>query len=534
MILKKPYKFLIKNFRLIHLIITLLMVYVVYKYNFILSFFNTVLNSYNGVITTNPTDSLYNIFIYLAIVLIVVFMLVLIGLLHVKKKPIKLYIVSIGAFIIVTILFAYSYSVVEQMELKIVDPKLIRNVRDFLVVGFGIQIVQVVLFAIRTLGFDIKKFDFQNEIKEFDIAEEDNEEFELEVKIDVNKAHRKFNKGKRYVGYFYKENRFLFFIISSICVVILSMSVYLSLGVYNKKYTQTEYFRTTDFMLAINNAYITNKDYRGNELLDNKTLVVLELDIKSNFLKGSKLSLARTELVVGNDKYYHNNLYRDVLMDIGNVYQDTVISNEFDKYLLVYEIPKELVNEKMEFRYVDKSADITKLNANTISIKINARNLDKTKKTKEYNLGDTIEFKDSVLGNSTFEMLLFDIKESFESYYRFCVKGECYQSIERINPDIINNYDKVLVYLYGDIVWDEEIGSNKKTNLFKFISMFGKFKYVVNGVEKTDKTTLKEVKSTKKENARNAYLEVIDEMLNAEKIDLELNVRDYKYIYHLK
>ena len=64
MILRKPYKFLIKHFKLIHLILTLLMVYVVYKFNYIFSFFNTTVENYVGIITTDATGSLYNIYIF--------------------------------------------------------------------------------------------------------------------------------------------------------------------------------------------------------------------------------------------------------------------------------------------------------------------------------------------------------------------------------------------------------------------------------------------------------------------------------------
>ena len=509
------------------------MVYVVYKYNFILSFFNTVLSTYTGIITTNPSGTLYNIYIYLAIVLMIILMIVLIGLLYMKKKPIKLYIVNIVAYIIVTILIAYSYNVVGQMELKIVDPKIIRNTRDFMFIGFLIQVIQIVLFTIRTIGFDVKKFDFKNDLKEFDIVEEDNEEFEFDIKIDVNKAHRGLNKGKRYLGYYYKENRYVFFVVSSICVVILSLIIYLSMGVYNKKYTQTEHFRTSEFMLAINNTYVTSKDYRGNVILENKALVVLEMDIKSNSLNGTKLNLSRTELVVNDNKYYHNNLYRDKLIDIGNVYQDEIITNTFSKYLLVYEIPKEFVGKKMEFRYIDKSNDVTKLSAKTITIKLNARDLDKNKKTIEYDIKEEIDFKNSILGDTKIMLNNLEIDKSFVQQYYFCA-SDCYDSIERIKPSIVNNYDKVLLKLIGKISWDDEIATPKTTNVFKLLSLFGSFEYTINGETKKDPTILKQVVPNKEHAADVYYLEVIDEMLNAEKIDLILKVRDYTYIYHLK
>ncbi len=534
MILKKPYKFLIKNFKLIHLILTILMVYVIYKFNFIFSFFNMSVSDYGGVITTDATGTLYNLYIYLAIMLIIIVSLVLIGVLYFKKKPIKLYILNIIFYIFVAILIAYSYSVVSTMQLKIVDVKIIRNVRDFLILGYLLQVISIILFGIRSLGFDIKKFDFKKDLEEFDITAEDNEEFEFQFEIDTNKVHRKYNKGKRYLGYFYKENRYLFFIISSICVVILSFTIYLGFNVYTKEFKQNEYFKTTEFMIGINNSYKTINDYRGNVVSENSTFIILEISIKTNYSKDLDLNLARPELIVGNNKYYHNTTYNDKFIDLGNTYLDQTISNKFAKYLLVYEIPNNLMSDDITFRYVDKNANITKLESKTINVKINVRNLDENKKITEYKLGDTIDFSGSILGKTDFNLSSCFISNKFDIYYDFCIEDKCYNSIERLKPSILNNYDKVLLRTIGKINWDENIAANKKDNLFRFLSMFGTFRYEIDGVEKEDFTTLKNVVSNRKQETDTYYLEAINEIINASKIDLIIKVRDYTYIYNIK
>ena len=65
MILRKPYKILIKNFKLIHLILTILMVYIVYRFSRIINFFDVAISSYTGVLSTNPTAALFDIYIYI-------------------------------------------------------------------------------------------------------------------------------------------------------------------------------------------------------------------------------------------------------------------------------------------------------------------------------------------------------------------------------------------------------------------------------------------------------------------------------------
>lgn len=533
MILRKPYKILIKHFKLIHLILTLLMVYLVYRFSRIINFFDVAISTYSGVLSTNPTAHLYDIYIYLAIFFITILVMTMIFLLHMKNKSIKLYIGTIIVYAVAFILIAYSYNVVGNMEIKIVDPKILRNARDFLVIISLAQIIEIALYGIRALGFDIKKFNFKDDLKEFDIVAEDNEEFELNVNVDVNKVHRNVNKGKRYLKYLYVENRYLFFFISSLSICALCLIAYLGLGVYNKKYTQTEFFTTKDFTLAITNSYITNLDYDGNTISENKSFVILEVNIKTNGSKPKKINLARPELIVGYNKYNHDAIYIDKFVDIGKGYNNEEIEKQFVKYLLVYPIDKADVNKKMTFRYTD-SGSITSTEPKTINVEITTRNLDELKETKTYQLGDKIDFSDSILGKTTFQITNEDINDIYIANYNFCINdSECYPSIEYLKPSVINNYDKTLLRINGKIEWDENIAKTKTTNLFKFIDLYGTFSYNLDGVEKKDITTIKNVKSLRLNEQDTYYIELIKEAKNAQSLSLILKVRDYIYIYKI-
>ena len=533
MILRKPYKFLIKNFKLIHLIMTILMVYIIYRFSRIVNFFDVATSSYVGVLSTNPTASLFDLYIYLAIFFVIVFCLIVIFLLYMKKKSIKLYISTIIIYIVAFVLIAYSYNVVGDMEVKIVDPKILRNARDFLIVGGIAQVVEIILFGIRALGLDIKNFNFKDDLKEFDIVAEDNEEFEFNVNVDVNKVQRHVNKGKRFLRYFYVENKYLFFFISSLCICFLCLIFYLSLGVYNKKYTQTDFFTTKDYTMAISNSYITNLDYKFNKISENKTFVILEIIIKTNGKNPKELNLARPELIVGFNKYHHDIDYYDEFVDIGNAYNYEQIDNNFIKYLLVYPIDKNDVNKKMTFRYIDDNS-ITSTEAKSINVSITARNLDEIKDTKKYKLGDTIDFSDSILGKTKLTINNEEISSIFKLNYNFCVvENECYKSIEYLKPSVINNYDKTLIKFNGKIDWDLETARTKTTDLFKFMSLYGKFKYKIDDTEKNDITVLKNVKSVRVNEEDTYYIEAIKEIENASQLQIEFRIRDYIYIYKL-
>ena len=307
----------------------------------------------------------------------------------------------------------------------------------------------------------------------------------------------------------------------------------MSLGVYNKKYTQTDFFTTKDYTMAISNSYITNLDYKFNKISENKTFVILEIIIKTNGKNPKELNLARPELIVGFNKYHHDIDYYDEFVDIGNAYNYEQIDNNFIKYLLVYPIDKNDVNKKMTFRYIDDNS-ITSTEAKSINVSITARNLDEIKDTKKYKLGDTIDFSDSILGKTKLTINNEEISSIFKLNYNFCVvENECYKSIEYLKPSVINNYDKTLIKFNGKIDWDLETARTKTTDLFKFMSLYGKFKYKIDDTEKNDITVLKNVKSVRVNEEDTYYIEAIKEIENASQLQIEFRIRDYIYIYKL-
>ena len=93
MILRKPYKFLIKHFKLIHLLLFLPIIYLIINTNSIYQFFGEYIkNNYTFANNGNLAGSYINIFMYFAILLIVAIALIIYYLMRQKKKNTKLYI----------------------------------------------------------------------------------------------------------------------------------------------------------------------------------------------------------------------------------------------------------------------------------------------------------------------------------------------------------------------------------------------------------------------------------------------------------
>ena len=60
MILRKPYAFIIKYFKVIHFLLTLLIAYLIYRTNLVLSFVSNYISSNTSVIGQNLTENLFN------------------------------------------------------------------------------------------------------------------------------------------------------------------------------------------------------------------------------------------------------------------------------------------------------------------------------------------------------------------------------------------------------------------------------------------------------------------------------------------
>lgn len=531
LILKKPYKFLITHFKLVHFILTIFMCYLFFKYVRILSFVNDINKTYSGIISANSSSTLFNIIMYLFSLLIVVSSIFLIYLLRSKKKGVKLYISTVITYFLYFVVISYSYSVIQSLEIRIVDLSVLHNLRDFLFVIGALQLFEIGFFVVRSFGIDLKKFNFKDDMAELDITDADSEEFEINFNIDTNKINRSINKQKRFLGYFYKENKGLFYIIGIVIFIIIGYFAYLFFGVYNKFYGQGKYFSSNGLSMAVTNSYVTDYDYLNRKISDSKSFVIVEVNVKArNGLR--KINPSLPELVLGFNEYYYNNDYAKYFIDLGEGYNNDEIDTNFRKYILVYPINKSDRNKTMRFKYSD-FANLTEMSAKNVNIFLDVRDLDKVKNTFEYNLGDEIDFSNSLLGKSKLKITDYDLAPNFVLNYNFCVnESYCYNSVENLKPSILNNYDKVLLKLKGNVELDESISTKKLSNLYDFIEMFGSFNYVKNGEEKTDFTTLKQVNSVRVKSKDTYYLELISDVQDSE-IYLILKVRDYIYKYKI-
>ena len=525
MILRKPYAILIKNFKLIHIILAIFMGYLFYKTNMVLSFLNEYLSSVATTISSDVTSSLFGPLLIISLIIVILGSIIILSLMHFKDKPVKFYIFNILIHIILAVFYYVTFSIIKSLEVGLVDIRVLKVIHDLTLIALMIQFVGLIFVIFRATGFDIKNFDFKKDLEDLNITTSDNEEFEVDLEVDTGKLKRKFNKKIRHLRYIYLENKLLFNIIGSISIALISFLIYLNVGVYNKTFQLDEAFKTNQFIFNFTDSYVTKYDYQGVEIKKDYQYVAIKLSIKKLYNQNINLKTAKFYLNVGGKKFYHTTNYKDRLFALGETYINQDITTEFQDYILVFEIPDSLIRKKMILNYVDNNNDIIKIN-------VGPSNLNKKNVKESASLTQALDFKDSPLKEVSMKINSYEIAPTFTLHYNYCVSSSnCYDSIEYLKPGTSHNVSTVLMKLQGEITGIDHV--LKVYNLFDFLNYFGSIRYEIGGEEKTMNIGFVQVVPNKT-TTNDLYIEVTNEVASADKVDIVLNIHNKIYTYHLK
>jgi len=502
-VFKSPYGFLIKHFKLIHLILTGLFIFLAVKVNSILNYYNDFISGTVGKLNAIEYVTSYYIIV---VILIVIISLISYALLRYKDKPRKLYLVLIAFVLITALIINMSYGGLEKIYISVLETKTLRLYRDILRILTIFQYISIGVVLVRGLGFDIKKFNFVEDLHELNMVDADSEEIELTIS-STNVLQRKFNRNIRELKYYYLENRIFILIIIFIILLVGAGTYFFDREVINKVYTQGERVKTDLFQFLVMDTYVTNHDYKGNVIIDdNFSFVVLKVRI-SPFNKGNKFNTSNLILNAGNKDYSVYKYNGDIFKDLGEVYSNQKLVNVKD-YLFVFKVDKNNINKKMVVSYVgDKKVSLI------------PKYLDSDNNYLNYSLGDNIDFSKTVFGNGYFKIENFDVKNEFEHTYNYEIDGKIFNgkySISSIRGAILKL----------------KISSNfiNKLDNFSFLNTYSILKYKYNDKEFTSSFDNK----TPGEYNDGLYLSVDKKMIDAQEIWFEINIRNKVYKYSIK
>ena len=257
MILRRPYAFLIKHFRFIHLILFGLLTYITIKANNILPFFKEYINV-NGNIEVISANY-FSYLILISILLIIIFALIIYFLMRYKAKPKLLYIIIMISSIISLGLYIFLYINIRELEISSMSGREIRLLRDISRFNYWLLFITCIPIFFRGLGFDIKKFNFSKDIADLKLEEEDSGEVEVNVELNSDSIKRTGRKIGRELKYYYVENKFFINIILGVVIIVLILLFPFNKYVINRNLNEGETLNSSYFDVVIKDSYISDR-----------------------------------------------------------------------------------------------------------------------------------------------------------------------------------------------------------------------------------------------------------------------------------
>ena len=526
MILKKPYAFLIKHFKLIHLILFLITTFIAYRFSAIGNFFDYYVKN-NNTIGMTIADSYIPPTIFLAVSLVIIFSSLMWILMYKKEKPNKFYLFTGIYYLIILLSMIYAYNTINSLAEVTLTQRGSRAFRDIYKILTYPNIYFIIINLIRGIGFDVKKFNFKRDLEELEIKSEDNEEFEFVLGRDSYKWKRKLRRYLREFKYYVIENKFF---ISIILISLLSFG-FITI-IVNNTLNKTTYhlgdtLKTSEFTYKLKNAYFTSYDLTGKKIKEDKKYLILDFNIKSLKSRG----IIRTEdfyLLKDKNIYNFKSSLSESFSDIGLSYQGDIITSNGNDYIFVFEVENNLkgkftLNIFDKVNYNNNDAEYVfkkyKFTPTDIDINFNKNNA---------NINDIITFDSTIYGNTTLRIKNINFNSSFTYKTNNCINNNCTLENTMIFPNDTSKNDLVT------IEYELNIDSNAHiNNLYNKKGIFNKTLSISYTKDDKKYTSIIYPKSIK--NLNNIIVADIPKNISESiNINLILSTRNDKYTIKIK
>ena len=515
MIIRKPYAFLIKNFKKIHIALLLMSVFVLYKLVGVSSFVNDymktgVYEAYSNPITSHITWSLS-----LLTFLIFLGSGALIFLLRYKKKPWKVYLVPFIEYLVLFFVLNMikSFFVGYTYDVETTD---LRMSRDLLFVLQFAQLPAIGIFVMRVFGLDVQKFSFNTDKEFFELSEKDREEIEISLSVDHNTFIRLFKRIYRNIGYVYEEHKLICRVIIGIICFSLLFSGLKFIFVTNRSYHQGSNYNVDGFTFKINNSYFTDKDYKGDIISNKSNFVVLDMVITNNSAP-QKINFEKFHLKNSSYDYVTTKrVYESEFKDLGTAYDSVkeLRRGESVNLIVIYKVANKLNKNRFVLYYQERDGKLRK-----IKLKIN--DVSKIEDVGSYKMGDTFKFNyKNVEQQISFDG--FKIRKTFDYTYRICNTTKCYVSQDTYTAAEDNAVLKI------DFASNEFEGKD----MIDFSSDYGKIVYIDS--ENIEHEINIQNPFGHSVTGKSMYTLIPIDAIQSSKFDIVYIIRNKKYTYSLR
>ena len=492
MIIKKPYGFLIKHFKLIHMLLLVPTIYLLLKFGDISSFFRTYISQNFQTHEVTVAGSYITLLTYLALIAMILINGVIFLLMRSKKKPTIVYASGMIYYIILLIVSLVFYSTMSSIDTSTLDPTIVNFVSDIASFVPLPGYILAVAYAIKGLGFNIKTMRFDNNL-DLHASDEDDEEIELKINSDGYVAKRTIIHTLRELKYYILENKFVFTCFGVVLVVALIIIGYLNFEVYNKKYKLYQAFVLDNFTMSLKESYLTNVDYSGNIINKDSYFVAVKIAIQNKSYQDLSIDSSNFRLYIGKDVVYPSYDRSSRFIDIGKNYQgNTIMSQTANDYVFVYELKKDQLKTQYQIKILsDLKKKPGELTPSYKIINIRPKNILKSEIIGTGQIGKEIILKDTLLGNTVYKLKSVKFQNAYQYEAEQCIGvGNC----KKGNHVVVATGGKSLMIIEDEIKWDETT-SYYKNSKKDFYGDFAKISYRYKSLiyDKDYTSTLKDV-----------------------------------------
>lgn len=516
MIIRKPYAFLIKNFKRIHIFLLIATLYAAYKLFDISGYVNKYIQT-TSYSYQDPVGNHITFLFKFVLFLIIVGTISIIILLYHKKKPWKIYLIPlieyVFAFFVLNMIQGFFTKLLLYDDLETTD---LRMSKDLLMIIILLQLPAIIVFVVRVLGLDIKKFEFNMDKEFLELSEKDREEFEINIQFDKNSIIRLWKKMIRNIRYFYDEHTKICRFTALVLMMIVGWRLFFFVFVTNRFYFQGQNYNFNGFTMKINHVYWTNKNYTGDIISTDSSFIIVDLTVRNNW-EDRNLEIDKFHL-----KYYKNDYittrktYTDDFKDLGTTYTDVkkLKRNESFHFIIIYKVKSKVRKSGFSFYYQESSGYLR-------NFKIFVKDISKITDRGTYKLGKEINFKTKELeDNIIFDS--YDLVDKVSYSIRDCTYDDCMSTRDIYKAS--SGY-KVLSLSFSS----DDIEGKK---LFDISKKYGKIQY--EDVEGEKKEVSFQYPFAYSYLGKYLYTLVPEEIEDAKKIQIVYSFRNDRYTYQVE
>ena len=258
-----------------------MLIFLITKSVNVYSFFSSYAASHLYINEANLADKNVTFAMYLVAFLAVAIFGLIFYILSIKSKSNKIYLAGIVYYFILLVFFIYMHQVFYDLQEKALDVESVRAIRDVCLIITIPQVVFIFIVFGRTLGFNLKQFDFKRDLEELQIDTSDNEEVEVTLGTDTYKIARFFRKTLRLTKYFILENKLFVIGGASLIVIVLGVVIFKKFDVYRESINQNQDFHAASLWFNVKESYITNADINNMIISEGKHYVLVNVIISN-------------------------------------------------------------------------------------------------------------------------------------------------------------------------------------------------------------------------------------------------------------